>query len=97
MSRASSTEMREFGSILDAMHPPLPEPYASNGWVYRDVYAWFNREEWIEMLDLFGEIKTDFLPLAFTDGPKGRRGQFFLSPDAVARSRDFLSRHEKTS
>lgn len=78
--------------LLDAMPtPPLPEPYLSSGWVYKDIHAWFLPDDWNHLIDLFG-TDDDFKCLAFTSRGGKRRGQFWLSPGALERSRAFIAK-----
>ena len=68
-------------AIFDSVHPPLPKELADKGWVYRDMPGRVTPEAWDLFLSILGEGNYQILVMSEGDG--WRRGQFFISPQAL--------------
>lgn len=70
---------------IDATQPPIPEPYKSQGYVYRDIPGKLSPEMWDKLLAIFGEGNYVLLASSESKDPANpwKRGQFFLSPQAL--------------
>ncbi len=69
----------------------MPPPESCDEWEYRD-FPWMGREPWnLVMATIDGQFK--FIAMSERRGPPGeRRGQFWISPEAVIALRDLAAR-----
>lgn len=72
-------------AALDALQPPIPEPYKSQGWVYRDLPGKLSPEMWDHFLEILGPDNYTILAMSESKDPENpwKRGQFFISPQGM--------------
>lgn len=72
---------------MDAIVPTTPEHLT--GWTYWDMPGWLSHDEWHEFREVIGE--ENIVDLSFAATAVQSRGQFFFSPEGMARLNAFIA------
>lgn len=77
--------------LLQKMHEDeqsiVPDNLRSKGWVYRDIPGRMSHEMWDLFLSILGE--GNYEVVAMTTAQDYKRGQFFLSPQALENLKEY--------
>lgn len=81
--------------IREAEQSIVPEDLRQQGWIYWDPPGKFSFEMWDYLISLIGDAPYQLI--VCSEGKDWKRGQFFLSPAAVANMRVKADEQERNS